>query len=376
LKKHPQSFAQILKDPDKYEIQILYTQIDRRKSKPTLFRTHRYGVNDFKYFHPGETIELPAALLALEKLNQHQLDKYMPVFISKKAQVASSIYRDSTAQDGYASIGHYIKKMLIASDHDAFNQIFEFVGSVDFNDMLQKKGYTSTSMHRRLPTSKNYPDEEDYEIAFVSQQDTVYKQANKDLTANSVPEKSQIVKGVGLLHDSLTRDIKNQNRFALQDAHKILKAIFFPEALPEGERFHIKEDDYQFLYQYMSQLPVETSFPASYAEDMDDGTMKYFLFGGRNTRLPRHIRSFNKVGKEYGYLMDHAYIVDFEKGIEFLLSAVIYCNPISSFDDTYEYESVGKPFMENLGKAIFEYELSRKRSSRPDLSRYEVNYDK
>jgi hypothetical protein len=75
--------------------------------------------------------------------------------------------------------------------------------------------------------------------------------------------------------------------------------------------------------------------------------------------------------------LDNAYIADFEKGIEFMLTAVIYCNEDQIFnDDKYDYEKIGFPFMANLGKTIFEYELDRKRTVRPDLSRFEVEYDK
>ena len=76
----------------------------------------------------------------------------------------------------------------------------------------------------------------------------------------------------------------------------------------------------------MSQFPVETSFPASYTDDYYDGYVKFLLFGATKTRLPRHIRLFNKCGDAYGFLLDNAYIADFEKGIEFMLTAVIYCN--------------------------------------------------
>ena len=226
MHKHPQWFAGILQDPDKYKIQILYTQIDRKKHKPTLFRTYGYGVNVQKYFYPGETVALPAALLALEKLNQHKLDKYTPVFISRTAQDGNNIFGDSTSENGSASIGHYIKKMLLASDHEAFNSICAFIG-LDINGILKKKGYTGIHLNHRLSTK--FKDEDDQmgdEVFFINQLDTLYRQRNKYRT-QSDGVRRDVLSGIGYLQDSSHISAEHQNEFVLKDVHKILKSFSF-----------------------------------------------------------------------------------------------------------------------------------------------------
>ncbi|MFD2287505.1 hypothetical protein GJU39_08030 [Pedobacter petrophilus] len=40
----------------------------------------------------------------------------------------------------------------------------------------------------------------------------------------------------------------------------------------------------------------------------------------------------------------------------------------------YEYETVCYPFMKNLGKAIYEFELQRKKKNKPDSSRFGLDY--
>ncbi|MDX5435733.1 MAG: hypothetical protein LPK03_00960, partial [Pontibacter sp.] len=90
--------------------------------------------------------------------------------------------------------------------------------------------------------------------------------------------------------------------------------------------------------------------------------------------LPEHIRIFNKVGNAYGYMIDNAYIVDFENQVEFLLSAVILANEAMVFNsDDYQYETVALPFLAKLGRAVYEHELQRKRRFKPDLQRYQVH---
>jgi hypothetical protein len=158
----------------------------------------------------------------------------------------------------------------------------------------------------------------------------------------------------------------------------MLQRVIFPEAFPKHHRFQFSEEDYRFLYQYMSQLPAETRFPSYDPKESVDGYVKFFMFGTKKeASIPKHIRIFNKVGWAYGFLTDVAYIVDFEKKIEFFLSATIYCNSDEILnDDQYEFDSVGMPFLEQLGEAVYQYELKRKRRHVPDLSRFVLNYEK
>jgi hypothetical protein len=97
------------------------------------------------------------------------------------------------------------------------------------------------------------------------------------------------------------------------------------------------------------------------------------MFGDTKEPIPSSIRIFDKCGESYGYLIDNAYIVDFEKRIEFLLTAVIQVNQDQIYnDDKYEYDEIGFPFLANLGRMIYDYEIKRDRKYSPDLSRYQL----
>ncbi|MCF2491157.1 serine hydrolase [Dyadobacter sp. CY347] len=381
LKKHPERFAELLKDPDKYQIQILYTKIDRNRKNEPHFTTHRYQVNNSKYFYPASTVKLPAVALAFEKLNKLGIDKNTPMFTGAERPEQTAVKSDTTAENGVPSVAHYAKKILLVSDNDAFNRLYEFIGQEAFNDSLHKKGFTNTRITHRLespigPENNRYTNP----IRFEKDGKVIFEQPAK-YAAKELKSPTPVLLGKGYMKDNVLVnepfDFSSKNYFALEDQHRLLKTLFFPEQVPASQRFNLTPDDYRFIYQYMSQFPVETSFPEHYTDDYYDGYAKFLLFGATKTRLPRHIRLFNKVGDAYGFLLDNAYIADFEKGIEFMLTAVIYCNEDQIFnDDQYDYEKVGFPFMTNLGKTIFEYELNRKRPHRPDLSRFEVEYDK
>ena len=124
-------------------------------------------------------------------------------------------------------------------------------------------------------------------------------------------------------------------------------------------------------------MPTESTFPKYDTTEYYDAYCKFLLYGSAKGSIPKSIRIFNKVGDAYGFLTDITYIVDFEKKIEFALSATIYVNANEIFnDDKYEYETVGYPFMKNLGKAIYDYEITRERKYKPNLKKFKIVYDK
>ncbi len=384
LKKHPQRFAKILKERDLYELQILYTKIDRDKKGQPQFTTYRYGVDANRYFYPASTIKLAAAVLALEKLNNLNisgLDKHTSMLTLAERPSQTEALADTTSADGLPSIGHYIRKVLVASDNDAYNRLYEFLGQQYFNETMHKKGYANFRATHRLGTSLA-PGENRHTnpIRFVDGDRVVFEQkAGYCETDYAAP--APVLKGKAY-HDgdrivNEPMDFREKNAFGLAEQQLFLRNLMFPERTSEQQKLNLTVDDYRFLYQYMSQLPIETDYPAHYRETMDDASVKYLLFGKTRKRIPRQIRSFNKTGEAYGYLLDNAYIADFEMGIEFLLTAVIYCNDDQVLnDDKYDYDTIGYQFMADLGKTVLEYELERKRKDRPELEKFEVEYDK
>lgn len=381
MKKHSQHLSDILDHPDKYEVQILYTKIDRNKKNEPHFTTYGYHVNNKKYFYPASTVKLPAVLLAFEKLNKLGIDKNTTILTGADRPEQTAVLSDTTAENKMPSVAHYAKKILLASDNDAFNRLYEFIGQADFNDSLHAKGYKDVRITHRLESAIGAENNRyTNPVKFEKEGKMIYEQPGRFSEKRyGSPEAIKLGKGF-MKEGSLVNepfDFTEKNFFALEEQHKLLKSIFFPEYVPARQRFNLTKDDYRFLYQYMSQFPVETEFPANYTDDYYDGYCKFLLFGGTKTRLPRHIRLFNKCGDAYGFLLDNAYIADFEKGIEFMLTAVIYCNDDQIFNDNkYDYETIGLPFMRDLGKAVFDYELGRHRPNRPDLSLFEVQYDK
>jgi len=125
----------------------------------------------------------------------------------------------------------------------------------------------------------------------------------------------------------------------------------------------------------MSMTPPESKFPFYDHEKYWDNSVKYLLYGGEKNTAKQGMRIFNKVGKAYGFLIDAAYIVDYDNNIEFMLSAMIHCNSDEIFnDDKYDYDTIGLPFMKDLGQVFYDYELKRVKKVSPDLDHFRYDY--
>ncbi len=130
LKKYPDQFAKITEKPENYRVQILYTQIDRDVHNRPKFTSYAYRVNPNEYFYPASTVKFPACLLALEKLNGLNIkDLNRKSIIHHDSAFAQQVpvFKDPTAPDAHPTIEHYIKKILMVSDNDAFNRLYEFM---------------------------------------------------------------------------------------------------------------------------------------------------------------------------------------------------------------------------------------------------------
>ena len=161
LQRHPMYFDTLLANPDR-RIQIVYTRIDRQKDNQPKFTHYHYNLDPGLYFYPASTVKFPAAVLALQKINELKvrgLTKHSTMITGSASRAQSAVYNDPTAEDGRPTIAHYIKKILLVSDNDAFNRLYEFLGQQYLNETLRTMGYDSVQLLHRLdvllPESEN-----------------------------------------------------------------------------------------------------------------------------------------------------------------------------------------------------------------------------
>jgi len=385
MKTRLEKFGSILQHKDSLEIQIIYTQINRDENNVPSFKQFRFNVDSLRYFYPASTVKLPLCILALDKintLNVPELDKYTVMLHDSVYSGQLSVANDTTSQTGMPSVAHYIKKILVTSDNDAYNRLYEFLGQQSANKILNDHGYKVRLLHRLERFLKPDQNRHTEAVRFLKDGKVVYEQPML-FNVDSIKPPSRIYRGKGYYkNDTLLVkqpfEFTYKNFYSLTDQHAFLKTLLFPEHSDPKGAFNLTAEDYTFIYQYMSQLPTETSYPP-YSSDTAyfDAYCKFLLYGQERNPIPRTIRIFNKVGDAYGYLIDNAYIVDFESKVEFMIAAVINVNTDGIYNDgVYAYDSLGFPFFKNLGRLIYDYELKRDRKHKPDLSKFVMSYDR
>ncbi|MBD2703574.1 serine hydrolase [Spirosoma sp. BT702] len=377
-------FQNVLKNADAHRLQIIYTRIDRDKNNKPTFTNYYFRVDSTEYFNPASTVKLPLALLSLDKLNRlknPKLTKFTTLQIDSAYSAQTKEWKDPTAQSGYPSLAHFIRKAFLVSENDPYSRMYEFVGQGEINRSLHAMGYLDTRITHRFVRMTADENRHTNPVRFLDDngqliyaQPAAYNQDPFDFSRVAKLGKGYYAK------DSLVNkpfDFTERNKLPLEALHQLLRSTMFPMSVLEKQRFNLTRDDYRFLYQYLSQYPGETNYPKYDTKQYYDSYVKFFFMDSLHHQMPAGVRVFNKVGWAYGFLTDASYVVDFTNKVEYMLSATLYVNNDGILnDDKYEYDRVGHPFLYQLGQTIYQYDLKRPRKQIPDLSAFKINYEK
>jgi len=384
FRRYPLLERTLLKQGGPYT-QVIYTRIDRGANGMPAFRHHTWQADSNRYFYPGAAVRLPLALLTLHRLNEWKslgIDRTTTLLTEQGRPGQTAVYNDPESPDGRPTAGAYLKKMLLGEDQDAFNRLYELLGQQYIHRELQSKGYTHPRIVQRLG---QYLTDQDNRctnpVRFLGPGNTeLFRQPMLCNTEQYAPRRDSLGKSYysnGKLFP-VPLNCSGKNRISLQDLHQQLISLVFPAKVTAAARFRISEEDRHFMLRCMSEWPGESDYPP-YGDDTAvyfPARSKYLLMGGVPGAALPGIRIFNVTGKGYGQLTDAAYIVDFERKIEFFLSVMVDCTEEGILQqEKYTYQSRGLPLMQQLGRALYEYEVSRTRNWLPDLSSFQYIYD-
>jgi hypothetical protein len=384
LRELPPQHRTIVAQADKFQLQILYTQINRDKLNQPHFVRFAFNVNPKRYFYPASLVKLPVAALALEKI--HRLHR--PGLTCKTQMRIASVIdcpigydSDEESPDmphGRASVASSVERMLLASDNKAFNRLWDFLTRDYANDRLFQCGFTKTALLHRLSPCSIEQNRLNNPVAFLgSTGKIIYKQP---LTHSLLPDANPLSPidigsarmGYGMLiPQSMHAD--NLNYLPIEEAHRFLIGLMFPNSVDKTKRLALTPEDYRLLRTWLCLLPSESGMHRYESpKEFPDNYKKYLFFGDGKQPCTPTLREFNVIGRAYGFMVDVAYFADFTARIEFFLSAVIYVNDDGIINDNiYEYDAVALPFFSALGAAVYNYEKKRPRSRKPDLRAFE-----
>ena len=344
----------VMENPDSYQVQILYTQIDRDKQGKVSLTDYGYQVDDSLYFYPASTVKFPVALLALEKINELKA-KNISINLDTPFRVSS----DSIV----TTLRKEITKIFTVSSNAAYNRLFEFLGQDYINEKLKQKEIAGRITHRLgAPFADSLITKEI--LFYESEKDSsvIFRQSPIRNTKLDKLNIQNVLKGDGYIeNESLVmqpKDFSEKNYLPLRSLHGMLKRIYFPDLFSEDQRFKLTKEQLNFIIKTMKTLPYEKGYNR---KEYYDSYGKFFMFGDTKTEIPKYIEIYNKVGYAYGHLTDCAYIKDVKNDIEFLTTATILVNENGIYnDDQYEYDEIGIPFLAELGRSIYQTELEKK----------------
>jgi hypothetical protein len=384
FKEDDSLLKQVLLNPETYRYQIIYTQINRDKNNRPVLTNYYLNYDPLQYFNPASTVKMPLAFLSLEKVNslkEHGVDKYTSMQFDSGWSRQTALYKDSTAQNGLPSIAQFIKKAFLISDNDAYTRMYEFVGQQTINRRLHEMGYPDLRITRRFARMNLEENKHTNPIRFINpdgsaiySQPPAFNTDSFDFSHINKMGKGHLNARDNLINEPI--DFTFANNVTVYHLQQILQSVMFPASVHVNRRFVLTNEDYAFLYRYLSQYPSETDYPKYDTSLYYDSYVKFF-FRDSSHVMPAHVRVFNKVGWAYGCLTDVSYVADFKNKVEFMLTATVYVNSDGILNDNkYEYDSVGWPFLYKLGQTIYKYELNRKRKYSPDLSGFNMDYQK
>jgi Beta-lactamase enzyme family len=363
-------YKEVFKNPGKYHLQIIYTQVNHDKNNHVILKKYFLEPPSKRYFYPASLAKLPLAALALEKINKLKIkdltkDTHLRIDSSHTCQMRE--YFDTTSASGYPSIAQYIKRMLLVSDNYAYSRIYEFLTPAYINKRLHQMGYTNITINQRFKSSCDSNDNR-YTNGFVflgDNSDTIYSQppAYNPGNIRNHAEHTTIGKGFQDGDDLLPpKNFRRNNYIPFEDENNILLSLIYPHSVSPSKRFDLTKSDYAFLRKYMGMLPRESSHPTYDTSVYPDAYKKYIYFGTMDNIEDTTVRSYNIVGQAYGFMSDCSYIKDSKTGVEYFLSILMYLNEKNILNtDDYQYNSLGLPFMSDMGQYIYDYEVERRK---------------
>ena len=351
IKKREPQLKPVYKNKENHNLQILYTKVVRDSLGMPSFIEYDYKIDSNHYFYPASTMKLPIVALTLQKINELR-NTGINITVESKILLlnADQITTETTFKD-------LIAKVFLVSDNSASNILINFLGYNYFNKQMREKGLNTIVLNHKFnpdPYVKT-----DWKI-YTLDRDLISKDETQEIIEhnnldNLLQGKFQILNGEEV---ATPFNFKTKNRASLRDLDGVMKRIIYPDLVQEQDRINLSDQDYNFLRYWMSRFTFE-DIGIEYQKESKyfDSYNKFFIYGDSTNAIDRKIRIYNKVGVAYGALTDISYIRDYQKNIEFFLSATIYVNQNQIVNDNiYEYDDLGIPFLAELARQVYKLE--------------------
>lgn len=341
--------ARIAAEPEKYRLQLLVTIV--RPLPDGGFENNSSGFRvDEEYFYPASTVKLCAAVSALQLIDR----------LGSDIDPASILLRRDAEPEDETPITDTLRRMLIVSDNDSFNRLYDLIGHERLNRSMWEAGLTGVRLNHRLSTALTPAQNRETPAADLLQSGGhvlwhVDARESELLCDNAgVPG---IEVGTGQMIDGkLVPEPKSfllSNRVPLTELHKLTLQVLRPDLLPPNQRIELSERARTLLAETLATLPRDSRQPEFDPAKYPDDWGKFMLPGLRRAFPEGGFNYAGKIGLAYGFTTETACIENSQTGAAVIITATLYTNDNDILnDDCYEYDSVAFPFWEALGEVV------------------------
>ena len=377
LAARPEVAGEVLGDPSAFRVQVAVAKVERAADGRARLRRMTWRCGE-EYFYPASTVKLLAAVAALESLAELRVASGNPLIDADAPLLFAPLFEGDASQErepsnvagGFITVQHEIRRIMLVSDNQAFNRLYDLVGVDGINDRMHRAGLTSVRISHRLSDPRPIPDQSltaavtirtplgDLEVPARRGRRATPLRLPGVLVGEGMMTRGTLVKG--------PVDFSGRNNASLLDLQDALIMVVRPDIDLDGRRFALDATDRLRLVAPMEHYPRESPNPVLDDPHYTDEYCKFFLPGLREWRPDRRIRVVNKVGQAYGFTIDNAYIEDPVTGDAFFLAACIYTNADGVLnDDRYEYATIAEPFMATLAREMAEMLFPANRPTHP-----------
>jgi hypothetical protein len=356
---------EILTDSN-YRLQIVYSQMDT-SGQYAAVNTVQFGTD--QYYYPASLVKFPVALLTLEKMWELDLGLDDILVINSDVDCGNQKFVE-LSQRKSITFRQLFKELLIVSDNNFYSSLYHFLTPKEINEKLLDKGWGGTHIYKSFAGCDPVDQLKCNSLSVINGAgDVLYTQNASELDSlvmiDRYPRTND--RWFGSKHENKNRkivpgpfDLNNSLEIPLNEIHEMLVALVFGNTPYYNGAWEISNRDRDFIIETMKKFPRELkSCYRKMGVIPHDDHYKYALIGTDHHDVHPTLTT-SKIGLSYGFTSEIVHIKNEEDGVEFFLSVSLYTNANDIVNDgDYEYYSVAKPFIANLSRLLYAYELEK-----------------
>ncbi len=348
LKSGSPRLQSFLAKSTEYGLQICFTRYVKGRLG-TQFKTFTTP-DDSDWFAPASLVKLPLAALLLEQLEAAKIDwtsaKLAFPGMPDCAERASELRQPQ-------AVTRLIERALVLSDDSAYCALFDALGPQHISERMRQMGHPDVRIQARFGACGPENSKITGPVQIFDVNDKVLSSTPARPPFALVLAPAPIKVGKAWMQAGRriegAKDFSNSNSAPLLALHELMLALMRPELVAQNQRFQISERARQFLLTGMRLNPAESKY-SNTAETKLDRTFFRLLAVG-DGQWPKDLVVENKVGWAYGFLSDMAHLKQGNQ--ECFVSCKMYLNRNAVLNDgQYEYESIGRPAMAEIGRLL------------------------